>query len=193
MFVYRRLEDIDSFVKIQNFDAANKFLPVILLVVTIQLFRRQFTKIHLKKFFPRERLILVHTIIFVFYGIVFAISLSLEGAYFRAGYYSLQGCRLNLSGNFFFWLSQVSNIAQTVLFIYMSIMFSKPLTGYWESFLLSYRQKSLSIIISEKIEPTKQERARRYHEAAVRDANRQITVMMALVIAPSEESLPSAS
>ena len=147
----------------------------------------------LNKFFPRERLILVHTIIFVLYGLVFAITLSLEGAYFRSDHYSLQGCRLNLSGNYFFWLSQVSNTAQTVLYTYMSIMFSKPLTGYWESFLLSYRQKSLSQTILEKIEPTKEDKARRYHEAAVRDANRQITVMMALVVAPSEESFPSVS
>ena len=29
--------------------------------------------------------------------------------------------------------------------------------------------------------PTEQERARRYHEAAVRDANRQILVMQALI------------
>ena len=36
--------------------------------------------------------------------------------------------------------------------------------------------------------PTEQERARRYHEAAVRDANRQILIMYALV--ETNEEIP---
>jgi len=39
MFVYRRFEDIQGFLRVVNFDAANKLLPAILLVFTILLFR----------------------------------------------------------------------------------------------------------------------------------------------------------
>ena len=77
MFAYTDIEDKALFYQVQNFDAANKFLPVILLIVTIQLFRRLFTKMQVRTFFPREKLILVHTIIFLFYVVVFAICLTL--------------------------------------------------------------------------------------------------------------------
>ena len=43
------------------------------------------------------------------------------------------------------------------------------------------------------MEPKKLKKARRKHEAAVEDANRQITVLMALVLTHSAESLPSIS
>ena len=63
----------------------------------------------------------------------------------------------------------------------MSAAFSRPLNGYWKEFLLSYRNQTLDQAISARIPPTEQERARRYHEAAVRDANRQILIMQALL------------
>ena len=63
----------------------------------------------------------------------------------------------------------------------MSVMFSKPLTGYWENFLLIYRTEELSRAVLDATSPTVEERARRYHKATVEDANRQISILMALV------------
>jgi len=71
----------------------------------------------------------------------------------------------------------------------MSVMFSKPLTGYWKNFLLIYRTEELSLAIHQGGEPTAEERARRYHESALSDANRQISILMALV--ETNESLPT--
>ena len=73
------------------------------------------------------------------------------------------------------------SVATLFLFIYMSVIFSRPLTGYWKEFLLSYRNQSLSQAIKAKLVPTEEEKARRYHQAAVRDANRHISIMIALV------------
>ena len=42
MFVYTGLEDQARYYKVQNFDAANKLLPAILLMVSILLFRLKF-------------------------------------------------------------------------------------------------------------------------------------------------------
>jgi len=74
----------------------------------------------------------------------------------------------------------------------MSVKFSKPLTGYWEKFLHIYRNEELSrAVLPRGNELSSPERARRYHEWVVEDANRQISVMMALVqtLPDSEESL----
>ena len=37
----------------------------------------------------------------------------------------------------------LANISTLILYIYMSLMFSRPLNGYWKEFLLSYRKQSL--------------------------------------------------
>ena len=42
MFVYTGLEDKERYYQVQNFDAANKLLPAILLMVSILLFRLKF-------------------------------------------------------------------------------------------------------------------------------------------------------
>ena len=51
----------------------------------------------------------------------------------------MQKCRLKVSIYYFVWLAYFAIIVTTVLFTYMSVMFSKPLTGYWKNFLLIYR------------------------------------------------------
>jgi hypothetical protein len=42
MLAYIRYEDRVSMFKVQTFDAANKFLPAILLILSVVLFRNQF-------------------------------------------------------------------------------------------------------------------------------------------------------
>ena len=56
-------------------------------------------------------------------------------------------CLLKLTTLYFIMFFTAVNIATLVLFIYMSVVFSRPLNGYWKDFLLSYRKKSLSQVI----------------------------------------------
>ena len=98
----------------------------------------------------------------------------------------MQECRFYLAGNYFYFFYVTANITTLILFIYMSVMFSRPLDGFWTEFLLSYRKKTLNEAIQAKLPPTEQERAKRYNEAAVRDANRQILIMQALFFATEE-------
>ena len=75
-----------------------------------------------------------------------------------------------------------TNTATIILLTYMSVMFSKPLNGYWANFLLVYRIESLDLaLLPQGKDMSETERARRYNEKAVKDANRQITIMMAFV------------
>ena len=64
----------------------------------------------------------------------------------------------------------------------MSVQFSKPLNGQWQHFLLGYREKSLEAHLREQYTTsTDQEKAKRFHDAAVEDANRQIIIISALL------------
>ena len=47
--------------------------------------------------------------------------------------------------------------------------------------LVSYRKQSLYQAILARKVPTEEEKARHYHETALRNANRQITMMQALI------------
>ena len=63
----------------------------------------------------------------------------------------------------------------------MSVQFCQPLNGQWQQFLLGYREKSLKAHLRERYMSTDQEKARRFHDEAVKDANRQIVIMRALL------------
>ena len=64
----------------------------------------------------------------------------------------------------------------------MSVQFCKPLDGKWQQFLLGYREKSLEAHLREQAGMvTDQEKARRFHDAAIKDANRQIIIISALL------------
>ena len=92
----------------------------------------------------------------------------------------MQECRLIISAGYSNFFYGSVNIASLILFVYMSVKFSRPLTGYWVEFLFSYRSQSLSQAIKTRKAPTDEIKARRYNEAAVRDADRQIAIMAAL-------------
>ena len=63
----------------------------------------------------------------------------------------------------------------------MSVQFCKPINGQWQQFLLGYHEKSLNTFLREQsVKDTDQEKARRFHEAAVLDANRQISIISAM-------------
>ena len=75
-----------------------------------------------------------------------------------------------------------TNTASIILLTYMSVMFSKPLNGYWSNFLLVYRIESLDLaLLPQGKDMSETERARHYNEKAIKDTNRQITIMMAFI------------
>jgi len=65
MFAYTDIEDKALFYQVQNFDAANKLLPAILLMVSIVFFRCKFNNNQSKKVFAREKIIAVHLAVFL--------------------------------------------------------------------------------------------------------------------------------
>ena len=75
-----------------------------------------------------------------------------------------------------------TNTCIFVLIMYMSVQFCKPIDGQWQQFLLGYREKSLNTYLREQsVMDTDQEKARRFHEAAIEDANRQISIISAFL------------
>ena len=86
----------------------------------------------------------------------------------------------------FFYIT--AKFTTLLLLVFMSLIFSKPMNGYKKEFLLSYRNQTLNKAIEARLPPTEQERARRYHETAVRDANRQILIIMQALLYTTEES-----
>ena len=56
----------------------------------------------------------------------------------------MEECRLYLTVCYFILFYIAANIATLILFIYMSVAFSRPLNGYWKEFLFSYREQTLS-------------------------------------------------
>ncbi len=64
--------------------------------------------------------------------------------YYDAQIGTLSECRLTVSASSFTYIANAANIAALILFTYMSVIFSKPLTGYWENFLLIYRTNELT-------------------------------------------------
>ena len=124
MLVYRSLDDLDSSYKVDNFDTANKLLPAILLVITILLFRCQVSRLRTRTFFSREKLMLVHTAIFLTYLLAYVTNLTLQTERSRVEVYTVLECRLLVSDYFFIWLYTASDVAILVLFTYMSVKFS---------------------------------------------------------------------
>ena len=157
--------------KVWNFDAVNKFLPAILLIISVLLFRHKFNSKQSQKIFAREKIIAIHLGIFISFIIVYAPYLALTNGFVLVPKIpdsdppleSMQSCRLLVSYWYFYFFATTINIASLVLFIYMSVMFSRPLTGYWKEFLLSYRSQSLSQAILGKKVNIEQNKAKHYH------------------------------
>ena len=84
MFAYSRQEDIEIMRKVFKFDAVNKLIPAILLIITVLLFRCRFNSKQSKKVFAREKLIVVHVAIFLLFVTSYAASLVLYSYYVRS-------------------------------------------------------------------------------------------------------------
>lgn len=133
-------DDRVSYYKIANFDAANKLLPVLLLISSLLFLRCRFTGERSRKAFASEKIIVVHSAIFLSFVIIYTNDLVFHSYWFSSPKESIQYCHFYLSSWYFSLLGRAVNIASLVLFIKMSVMFSRPLSGYWREFLLSYRR-----------------------------------------------------
>ena len=63
----------------------------------------------------------------------------------------------------------------------MSLRFSRPLNGYWVEFLLGYGIKGYSSTTCGRLVPKDKNKAKRFHEATIRDSTRLVAIMQALV------------
>ena len=149
--------------KVEKLDAANKFSPAIVLVISVLLFRCRFNGKQSKKVFAREKVIVVHVVLFLSFVITYASFHILSSYYIKSPFGSMQECRLFVSSSYFQCFYITANVSTLILFIYMSVMFSRPLNGYWKEFLLSYREQTLGEAIQARLPPTEQVRARRSH------------------------------
>ena len=61
--------------KVAQFDALNKLVPAMLLLISITIFRCKLNRNRNKKFFVREKIILVHLSIFLIFVVVYSINL----------------------------------------------------------------------------------------------------------------------
>ena len=139
MFANRREEDQTIMNKLFICDAANKILPAIVLILSVLFFRWRFNSQQLQKVFARENIIVVLLGIFFFYIITYVTYLVLTCYWVKLPKGSMQSCRFNLSSWYFVLFYIAANIVTLIFFIYVSVVFSRPITGYWKEFLLSYR------------------------------------------------------
>ena len=75
MLAYTDYEVRPTFYRVYSFDAANKFLPVIVLIISILLFRRRFDGKQSQKVIANEKIIVVHIILFLSYAVFYSIYL----------------------------------------------------------------------------------------------------------------------
>lgn len=74
MFAYTDYEDRNRFHKVYAFDAVNKLLPAILLIVSILVFRGMFNSKQAQKVFAKEKkIVLVHLVIFISFIILYVV------------------------------------------------------------------------------------------------------------------------
>ena len=144
MLAYTDYEDKASMLNVGKFDAANKLLPAIVLIISILRFRCKLKSKHAHKIFAIEKLMIVHIAIFLSFVIIYAAYLALFFLQISTPNGSGEECRLSISAKYFGLSVAAINILTLTLFIYMSLMFSKPLTVYWREFLVSYRNQSIS-------------------------------------------------
>lgn len=64
MISHRHEDEKLKMQKIFILDVVNKILPALLLIITIMIFKSQIKKLKACAFFPREKLMLVHTLVF---------------------------------------------------------------------------------------------------------------------------------
>ena len=94
MFAYTDYEDSAGTDKIKIFDAVNKLLPGIVLIISVLVLRSRFNGKKSNKFFAREKVIVVHVALFLFYILTYAIFRVLTSLDNRSPQESIQYCRL---------------------------------------------------------------------------------------------------
>jgi magnesium-transporting ATPase (P-type) len=171
MVTYRRYEDSASYYKVLYFDTFNKSLPAILLIISILSIRRKFRSSRARGFYAREKIVVVHFAIFFSYLILYVVFIILFSNWLRSTEGSMDYCRFLYAEWYFNLFEIIANILTLTLFVKMSVDFSRPLNGYWKEFLLSYRKQSLGEAIQARAGLTVEEKAKRLHEATVRDAD----------------------
>ena len=72
MFVYSRYEDKPDLSNLWNYDVFNKLFPAILLIISVVLFRCRFKGKKSEKILAREKIIVVHLVIFASYVLTYA-------------------------------------------------------------------------------------------------------------------------
>ena len=122
-------------------------LPIIiaclLLLYTIHLFNsrtKSMGRSGFKEFFANEKLMKVHTFAFTFQTFILVIRMIVN--YLQAQYTENEDwqkyCYITLVYIPIKTLSQLAAIVTVCLFIYMTGEISRPLTAYWQDFLLVY-------------------------------------------------------
>ena len=118
----------------------------LLLIYTACLFLKYKGDSIYSDFFANERLMIVHTIVFTFQTIIIVLREFMN--YFEYLYASQNDNKklCKLIKQYYLpikTLSQVAVIFTLILFIYMTSEFSRPMTQYWQKFLLVYQSGGL--------------------------------------------------
>lgn len=183
-------------------------LSAVVLIISIIFFRRKINFLQAKMVRTREKLMLIHTAIFLlciavyFSNLVFNLLFHKNLQTLTDDIYTdliiaqktqkpvdlftsvepVRVCREFVAGNAFIALTKTFTTFTLILFIYMSVEFSKPISAYWKKVLAeSTRQEEADQGDDEVSRFSEQEQAMRFHEAAVKDANRRISIMKALL------------
>lgn len=158
--------------------------PTALLLFLVIKLRCMVSKLRNKAIFQKEKVILFHTVLFSLYFVFIA---SEQIAYKWSASVGISTSTVCKAGTVDVSSSICVSLTNSCIFIlitFMSVQFCKPLAEQWQHFLLGYSDKSLDIYLREQYgggARTDQEKAERFHKAAVLDANRQIAIISALL------------
>ena len=140
MFAHLDIDEYEAFNKAYTFDALNKFCAAILLITSILVLRRKFNSKEAQKVFAKEKkIVLVHLVIFLLICIFLATFLAVNCIRIPVDIDTVQFCRLSSAAIYIYFFVDTSNIVQIILFTFMSVKLSQPLTGFWVEFLLRYK------------------------------------------------------
>ena len=93
---YIQYEDYAEMTKLVELDAVNKLMPVLLLVISLTIFRFKLNYNRNQKFFARETIILVHLTISILFVVVYAANLMLYSRSYNTPLKSSEKCRQQL-------------------------------------------------------------------------------------------------
>ena len=122
---------------------------------------------------------IAHTVIFTVFLVIFTYRFVL--AYYT--YFDLtlvEACKLTKAYAFGKVTDAVVNICMVTLFSYITLETRKPLPLFWKG-LLEERMKDAQKKFEYSSSMEEREQAERFHSAAIKDANRYIEVLRALI------------